>query len=147
MFKQILIPTDGSKVAQKAVKAGLALAKALDARVVGYHATEPIERVSYVEGAAITPRTLKAFQEQREAEGRRYLEDFSKAAAAAGVPAETLITASATPYQGIIAAARKKKCDAIFMASHGRGEIATLLLGSVTQKVLAHSTIPVVVYR
>ena len=57
------------------------------------------------------------------------------------------MTSPATPYQGIIDAARKKKCDLILMASHGRGELATLILGSVTQKVLAHSKIPVLVYR
>jgi nucleotide-binding universal stress UspA family protein len=52
-----------------------------------------------------------------------------------------------TPYQGIIDAARKRKCDVIFMASHGRGEFASLILGSVTQKVLAKSKVPVIVYR
>jgi nucleotide-binding universal stress UspA family protein len=63
------------------------------------------------------------------------------------VPCETYITTPPTPYEGIIDAAKKKKCDLIFMASHGRGEFASLIVGSVTQKVLAHSKLPVVVYR
>jgi nucleotide-binding universal stress UspA family protein len=57
------------------------------------------------------------------------------------------MTKPAAPHQGIIAAAKSRKCDVIFMASHGRGEFAALLLGSVTQKVLAQSKIPVLVYR
>ncbi len=64
-----------------------------------------------------------------------------------GRPYDAIMTKPATPYEGIIAAAKKKKCDCIFIASHGRGELASLLLGSVTQKVLAHSKIPVLVYR
>ena len=60
MFKQILIPTDGSKVARKAVRAGIALAKELGASVVGYYAAEPIERVFNAEGASVRPMTIKA---------------------------------------------------------------------------------------
>jgi nucleotide-binding universal stress UspA family protein len=57
------------------------------------------------------------------------------------------MTTPGSPWKGIVDTARRKKCGLIFMASHGRGKIATLLLGSVTQKVLAHSKIPVLVYR
>jgi nucleotide-binding universal stress UspA family protein len=70
-----------------------------------------------------------------------------KAARAAGVRCQTVMTKPATASQGIVAAAKKQRCDVIFMASHGRGELATLLLGSVTQKVLAHTKLPVLVYR
>jgi nucleotide-binding universal stress UspA family protein len=52
-----------------------------------------------------------------------------------------------TAYEGIVNAAKRKKCDAIFIASHGRGGVGSLILGSVTQRVLAHSKVPVVVYR
>ena len=63
------------------------------------------------------------------------------------VPCEVMHVISDSPYEAIIDAAKKKKCDLIFMASHGRGELASLILGSVTQKVLAHSKVPVLVYR
>ena len=72
---------------------------------------------------------------------------MEKVAKAAGVSCETMMTKPSTAYQGIIDAARRRKCDVIFMASHGRGELASLILGSVTQKVLAHSKVPVLVYR
>ncbi len=147
MFKHILIPTDGSVVARKAVKAGVALAKALGAKVTAYYALEAFQPYVYGDGYVIDTSTIKSFDERARETGRKYLAEVEKAAQAAGVDCETLITKPGTAYQGIIDAAKKKKCDAIFMASHGRGEFASLLLGSVTQKVLAHSKIPVVVFR
>jgi nucleotide-binding universal stress UspA family protein len=72
---------------------------------------------------------------------------MAKAAKAARVRFDSLCDKPGTAYDGIIAAARRKKCDAIFMASHGRSGLARLVMGSVTQKVLVHSKIPVVVYR
>jgi len=68
-------------------------------------------------------------------------------AKAAGVPFTSVAAKAFTPYEGIIAAAKKRKCDVIFMASHGRRGISRLIMGSVTQKVLSHAKIPVVVYR
>lgn len=147
MFKHILIPTDGSAVARKAVKAGISLAKALGAKVTAYYALEAFQPYVYGDGYVIDTSTIKSFDERARETGRKYLAEVEKAARAAGVECDTLITKPGTAYQGIIDAARKKKCDAIFMASHGRGELASLLLGSVTQKVLAHSKIPVVVFR
>lgn len=147
MFKHILIPTDGSAVARKAVKAGIALAKALGAKVTAYYALEAFQPYVYGDGYVIDTSTIKTFDERARETGQKYLAEVEKAASAAGVECDTLITKPGTAYQGIIDAAKKKKCDAIFMASHGRGELASLLLGSVTQKVLAHSKIPVVVFR
>ena len=147
MYKHILIPTDGSKVGGKAVTPGIKLAKALGASVVAYYAAESIERVFLTEGASVRPAAIKQLRERMEEQGRQYLEDIAKACKVAGVACETVMTNPATPYQGIIDTARKKKCDVIFMASRGRGEFASLLLGSVTLKVLAHSRIPVLVYR
>ena len=68
-------------------------------------------------------------------------------AKAAGVPFTSVVAKALTPYEGIIAAAKKRKCDVIFMASHGRRGLSRLIMGSVTQKVLSHSKITVVVYR
>jgi nucleotide-binding universal stress UspA family protein len=68
-------------------------------------------------------------------------------AKAAGVAFTSVVAKALTPYEGIIAAAKRRKCDVIFMASHGRRGISRLIMGSVTQKVLSHSKIPVVVYR
>jgi nucleotide-binding universal stress UspA family protein len=147
MFKHVLLPTDGSKVARKAIKAGIALAKELGAKVTAYYAIDAMSAYSYAEGYPIGGAVLKEFEKRAREQGAKYLAEVEKAARAAGVPCRTLITKPGTAYQGIVAAAKKQKCDVVFMASHGRGELATLLLGSVTQKVLALSKVPVLVYR
>jgi nucleotide-binding universal stress UspA family protein len=147
MFKHVLLPTDGSKTARKAIKAGIALAKQLGARVTAYYAVDAMPAYSYSEGYLLSGAVLKEFDKRALEQGEKYLAEVVKAAKAAGVPCRTLVTKPAAPYQGIVAAAKKQRCDVILMASHGRSELGTLLLGSVTQKVLAHSKLPVLVYR
>src|SRR5262245_38267715 len=117
MFKHVLIPTDGSKVARKAIKAGIALAKPLGARVTAYYALDTASLYPYVDGHTIDLATLRQFENQAREQGAKYLAEVEKAAKAAGVACRSLITDPATPYQGIIAAAKKQKCDVIFMAS------------------------------
>jgi nucleotide-binding universal stress UspA family protein len=147
MFKRILIPTDGSALSRKAIKAGVRLAKDLRAKVTAYYAMEMFQPYVYGDGTVIDSATLNAFEQRARQQGQKFLAEVEKAAKAAGVGCEMVMTKPVTPYQGIIDAARKKKCDVIFMASHGRGEFASLILGSVTQKVLAKSKVPVIVYR
>ena len=106
-----------------------------------------IDRGFYAEGVSARPVAIKQLQERVAKQGQQYLAEIDQACKAAGVACESVISTPASPHQGIIEAARKKRCDLIFMASHGRGALATLLLGSVTQKVLAHSKIPVLVHR
>lgn len=147
MFKHILIPTDGSPVADKAVKAGLELAKALGAKVTGFYAIEAIQPQVYGEGYMIDQGLVKEFERSAREAGEKHMATIAKAAAAAGVEFSSLVLKAETPYEGIIDAAKKKRCDAIFMASHGRRGLASLIMGSVTQKVLTHSKLPVLVYR
>ncbi len=147
MFKRILIPTDGSKIADKAVKAGIRFAKEIGAGAVGYYAIEPVQAYYYSEGAMIDGRLIAELDRQSKANGEKTLAAMAKLARARRVRFDSLCDKPATAYDGIIAAARRKKCDVIFMASHGRSGLAKLVMGSVTQKVLAQSKIPVVVYR
>ena len=147
MFKHVLIPTDGSAVARKAVKAGVGLARDLGAKVTAYYAMDVIQPYAFGDGYILDTSTLLGMDQRAKELGQKYLGEIEKAAKAAGVPCQTLMNKPETPAEGIIAAARKRKCDVIFMASHGRGEFASLVLGSVTQKVLARSKVPVLVYR
>jgi len=147
VFKHVLLPTDGSAVARKALKAGIRLARELGARVTAYYAIDATPPYSYSEGYLLGNTLRKEFDKRAHEQGEKYLAEVVKVAKAAGVPCKTLITRPATAHQGIVAAARSQRCDVIFMASHGRGDFATLLLGSVTQKVLAHTKLPVLVYR
>ena len=147
MFKHILIPTDGSPVAAKAIKAGVALAKEMGASVTGFYAIEPPPSHIYGEGYLAERRLTEELGRRAREIAQRSVDEVSEAAKAAGVPCDTVITKSAHPYQGIIDAAEDKKCDAVFMASNGHRGITGLLLGSVTQGVLTHSKIPVLVFR
>jgi len=147
VFKRILIPTDGSQVANKAVRAGIRFAKEMGAVVVGYCAIEPVTVYSVNERALFDRRRLAELERETKAAAEGHVAAMRKQAAAAGVRFESLCDKAATPYEGIVAAARKKKCEAIFMASHGRSGLAKLLMGSVTNKVLVRSKIPVLVYR
>jgi len=147
MFRRILIPTDGSTLSRRAAKAGIRFAKAVGAKVTAYHGMETNLPYLAGDGALIDATLIETLERTARQRGQRYVAEVAKAARAAGVACETYVTKPVTSYQGIVDAARRKKCDAIFMASHGRGGVASLILGSVTQSVLAHSRIPVVVYR
>ena len=145
MFKHLLICTDGSSLGNKAAKAGIELAQALGARVTAYHAIEQL--LIYDEGYMMDQRTIESIEEGARAAGQKRVDAIGKMAKAAGVPFASVVTKASTAYEGIINAAKRRKCDVIFMASHGRRGLSKLMMGSVTQKVLAHSRIPVVVYR
>jgi nucleotide-binding universal stress UspA family protein len=147
MFKHILLPTDGSAVSNKAVKAGLKFAKEAGAHVTGYYAVEAVQSRIYGEGYMIPRRSMADVDEWSKQYGEQQLAAMAALAEKAGVAFDTLCTKADTPYQGILDAVRKKKCDLIYMASHGRHGLAGIVMGSVTQKVLSRATVPVLVHR
>ncbi|HQR21217.1 MAG TPA: universal stress protein [Burkholderiaceae bacterium] len=144
MFKKILLPTDGSDLSTKAIEGGLEFAKALKASVVGVTVVEPY---SYSNLSEYRPETLDEYEGRMMKSAAERLGKIADAAAKASVPIETLTVKSFSPYEAIIEVAKDKGCDVIFMASHGRRGLSAVLLGSETQKVLTHSSIPVMVYR
>ena len=146
MFKHILICTDGSPLANKAAKGGIALAKALRAKVTAYYAIEDLLPI-YSEGYAFDQQTVDRFEAAIQAVGKKRVDAIGKLAKAAGVSFACVVTKAYAPHDGIITAAKKQKCDAIVLASHGRSGLTKLFMGSVTQQVLAHSKLPVVVFR
>ena len=147
MFKRVLIPTDGSATANKAVKAGIGLAKQIGAAVTGYYAVEAMQPAIYGEGYMYGGNSIAKLEQRAKAVGRRHLARMARLAKTAGVRFDSVCARAQTPYDGIIDTARKKYCDAIFMGSHGRRGLAAMVLGSVTSKVLTKSKIPVLVYR
>jgi nucleotide-binding universal stress UspA family protein len=145
MFKNILVPVDGSKLSHKAIKPAIAIALAFKARITGYYAApeyHPEVWDEYVPSDFVTPTQFKKLSEKI---ARRYLSPIEKAAAGAGVAAFCFYTANDVPYDAIIRAARNRKCDLIVMASHGRSGLSRLMLGSQTYKVATLSKIPVMV--
>jgi nucleotide-binding universal stress UspA family protein len=147
MFKHILIPTDGSNVAAKAIDAGVRLAAEMGAKVTGFHAEQPRPLHLHVKGYAVEKDLIAELDRRSHQFAERCVAQIEDAAKADGVPFEAVVVKSTRPYEAIIQAALERNCDAIFMASHGHRGLDGLLLGSVTQQVLTHSKIPVLVFR
>ncbi len=148
MYKNILVPTDGSKLSAKAIKTAISIATPLGARITGFYAMPEYPAQVYAEGASFTGVvTPGQFLAEQKAVADRILGELTRAAKKAGITADCVTVQKRSPYEAIIATANKKKCDLIVMASHGRRGLSSLLLGSETQKVLTHSKIPVLIVR
>lgn len=145
MYKHILIATDGSELAQKAVTQGLAIAKAIGAKVTAINVSEPWVAVAPGEVAMAFP--IKDYEESVTANAERILTPVATEASALGIPCDTLHVKDQFPAEGIIETAEKLGCDLIVMASHGRRGLMRFLLGSQANKVLTHSTTPVLICR
>lgn len=146
MFKHILIATDGSPVSNRAAKAGMALAKRLSARVTVVSAMEMATDVVYA-GISMDATMISEYEKQARAAAQKRIEPLAKLAAASHVPFDSMMTEVSPVFRAIVAAAKRRKCDAIILGSHGRRGFSKLILGSVTQQVLAHTTLPVLVFR
>lgn len=145
MYKNILIPIDGSELAEKAVQHGIALAKAIGAKITVLTVLRPFHFFALIP-LAVGDTEAQYTQALRES-GAKLLYAVANAANAAGVVCETVHLEHEHPYQAIIDTAKAKGCDLITMASHGRRGVSALVLGSETVKVLTHSKIPVLVHR
>ena len=146
MFKNILIPTDGSELSQRAVRTGVELAKLHQAKITAIHVIPDYHLLIAYEGA-FDPVTEERIEEEAKARSENYLEYASRTAADAGVPCDTVCETSDHPYDAILKTADARRCDLIVMTSHGRKGLAAVLLGSETRKVLTHARIPVLVVR
>jgi nucleotide-binding universal stress UspA family protein len=148
MYRHILIPTDGSRLAHKAVVHGLSLAKTVGAKVTvltveaSFNASDvPASRVNLMSAA------FEEYAKHARKHAASILDSAADDAKAAGVQCETVQLIQDHPYKAIVVAAKDKGCNLIVMASHGRSGIAAIVLGSVTAKVLTHTSIPVLVYH
>jgi nucleotide-binding universal stress UspA family protein len=148
MFKHILLPTDGSKLSDRAVQRGIEFAKSIKAQVTSMHVV-PEFRIVTDESFAmpLTADLKRRYDQEVRARAAKMLDKIGERAKAAGVKHDSVVVCSDVPYQEIIDVGRKHKCDLIMMASHGRRGLSGLLLGSETAKVLTHSKIPVLVVR
>lgn len=145
MFRHLLVPTDGSPLSAKAAQAAVNFAREVGARLTALSVAEPFPYSALSESAFLPDQTR--FEKQMQDHARRYVEDVAELAAAAGVPCDTRVALSFSPYEEIVRTAEELDCDVVFMASHGRKGINRLFVGSETQKVLAHSALPVMVFR
>ena len=147
MYEHLLIATDGSKLSNKAVTQGLALAQVLRAKVTVFYASPDYPLPAYADGVVYEPVSKKEYAALAAKEAAKILEPAKVKAEAAGIMCDLMHTVGNAPWEAILSAARKAKTDAIVMASHGRRGVSALILGSETQKVLTHSKLPVLVVR
>jgi nucleotide-binding universal stress UspA family protein len=148
MYRHLLIPTDGSPLSKKAVQAAVELAARLGAQVTGAYVIPPYVPPMLSDGIAYAPVVSVARQRAAaKLHGQKSLAVIERAARSKGLRYASALLGAPTPWEGILKAAKAKRCDLIVMASHGRRGLAGLLLGSETTKVLTHSKIPVLVCR
>ena len=145
MYKRILLPTDGTEFCERAIRHGVDLAKLMQASVVGLTVTPPLHSpvpLSFIPKnlAGILHTEIVKLADEK-------LAAIQKIAGEAGVQVELVRRSSDHPWEEIVRVAKEKECDLIVMASHGRRGISAVVLGSETQKVLTHSSIPVLVVR
>ncbi len=146
MYRHILIPTDGSELADHAVTHGLSLAKSIAARVSVIVVEAPFDFGSFTESnVRQMPEAISKRTEEIKRHATSVLKRAAEAAKLASVSCNTIQVEDAQPYEAIIKAANDKGCDLIVMASHGRSGLSAVLLGSVTNKVLTHTKTPVLV--
>ena len=145
MYKHILIATDGSELAGKAIAAGFGLARELKAKVTAVTVTEPWTAIVVGDAAIAFP--VDEYEKSSNETAAHILASVSKLARKADIACTTVHAKDQFPAEGILQTAAKNGCDFIVMASHGRRGLAKLLLGSQAIKVVTHSTVPVLVCR
>lgn len=148
MYKHVLIPSDGSEVAEKAVGAGIEFARTVGAKITAFTAVGEYELPGA--GDMLAHKrvvSLEEHQDRARRDAEAILTTIARRAAAAGVECDADYALCNRPHEAIIEAANRHGCDLIFMASHGRSGLSALLHGSETRDVLTHSTIPTLVYR
>lgn len=144
-FRHILLPVDGSPASARALKQGVELAAGVGARITGLHVLPEFHVFAYQPDKLEDVRL--SYERECEQRAQRFLAKVEQAAAAAGVPCDTVYLSGDQPWECILKQAAQRQCDLIAMASHGYRGVKALLLGSECSKVLAHSTIPVLILR
>ena len=147
MYKNLLVATDGSKLSDRAVTHAIALAKAVGATITAFYAAPDYPMPAYADGIVYEPVSRKEYAKLAAQDAEKILGKVVAKAKAADVGCKTAFDIASTPWEAILAAAKKNKADVIVMASHGRRGLSAVLLGSETQIVLTHTKLPVIVVR
>ncbi len=146
MYKRIVVPLDGSAVALQVMPYATALAKATDAKL------ELLEAVTVYPTAMTLPEAtppiedLEEYQKDRRKEAKARLDGIAKTERKRGLKVDVLV-AEAHPAEAVIAAGEREPDSLIAISTHGRSGIGRWVLGSVTDKVVRHATVPTLVVR
>jgi len=158
MYKNILIPTDGVRTCESAISHGVELAKAIGAKVTALHITPKLSPHEILEiyhpqllvgghDAENAQAAMAHIEELHKDVADKSLSAIEKVANEMGVACEVVYVKGQAPADGIMKTADEKKCDLIFMSTHGALGLAGAIFGTVTTKVLSHSKVPVLVQR
>ena len=147
MFKRILVPTDGSELAGKAVTLAIGLARTHGASVVTLHVIPHLPGAHYGAAAPFLKQLEGDYEKHQREQSAVILDAVAKDAASAGVATQAVVVVADDVYAQIVDVAKQHGCDLICMGSHGRSGMAAVVLGGQTHKVLIHSHIPVLVVR
>lgn len=147
MYQRILVATDGTTLSKKAVKSAIELAALCGAELVAVKVVPRYPQSYFEGGIALQPEEVQRVETQWADEGQAVVDAVKKTALARGVTTKAITVKSDIVSDALLAAAKKHQCDLIVMASHGRKGIKRLLLGSETQHVLTHASMPVLILK
>ncbi len=147
MYKRILVTTDGSKLSGKAVSSAMALAGLSKAELVVLQVVPRYPQTYFEGGITLAVDDIKQVEKAWSDAAQTVVDGIKKSAEAKGIKAKAVVVRSDVVSDAILATIKKQNCDLIVMASHGRRGIKRLLLGSETQHVLTHASIPVMVLK
>ena len=147
MYQRILVATDGSPLSEKAVSHAIGLAALCGAELVAITVVPRYPQGYFDGGMAMQPEDIQRVESAWAEQSQAAVDAVKQQANAKGVTTKAVTIKSDLIADAIIAAVGKHGCDLVVMASHGRKGIQRLLLGSETQHVLTHATVPVLVLR
>ena len=145
MYKHLLVPVDGTDLAERAMQAGIDLARQLDASITAFIAEPPAPAPSPGRGALHYARDLEQYNQEVAQHAQGVLGSFKQLAAQAGVPFNGVHAQAHRIDEAIADTAREHGCDMIVMATHGRGLFGEMLFGSRTKGVMALTSLPLLV--
>ncbi len=144
MFEHLLVPIDGSSTSELAIDKAIGLAKAFDSKVTAIYVVDPYPftgvGADFAYGQGQYLNAAKAAATDALANARKQME-------LSGVKVTTATVESHSVWRGILEAAESGGADLIVIGSHGRSGIEKLVLGSVAQRVVSHTKLPVLLVR
>ena len=147
MYRHLLGAVDGSELSNLAMDHAIDLARALRAKLTVLHVAGQYPPPMLVDGTVFPTLPQDEHDEASIRQSQQILEPLVARAREAGVECDALHESDTAAWHAIIVTAERLRCDVIVMGSHGRGGLASLIMGSQTQKVLHHTNLPVLVVR
>jgi nucleotide-binding universal stress UspA family protein len=146
MFKHILLATDGSDASEHAAKLAAGLARTHGANLTALYVVDPYPYIGIGETNPLGFQSYMSAAHEHAAQAHATVAELCSQGGAP-VALQARMAENVTAAAGIVQMAKDEGADLIVMGSHGRTGLARLMLGSVAGKVLAESTVPVLVVR